>query len=68
MQGFPGLIGLPGVKGSAGIPGLPGRDVIVPDLFPVDVIASVLNTTLKLMEKGQSCSEQAARSTILQMR
>ena len=46
--------GLPGAKGVAGIPGQPGREVIIPDLFPAGVIGSVLNTTLSVMERGET--------------
>ena len=53
-MGAIGLPGLPGAKGVAGIPGQPGREVIIPDLFPVDVIGSVLNTTLSMMERGET--------------
>ena len=53
-MGAIGLPGLPGAKGVAGIPGQPGREVIIPDLFPADVIGSVLNTTLSMMERGET--------------
>ncbi|XP_067943226.1 uncharacterized protein [Watersipora subatra] len=65
--GNPGQVGVPGAPGTSGLkgeqglqgplgpPGKPGKDgaeVIIPDLFPPDIIGSILNTTLMAVERG----------------
>jgi len=42
-----------GVIGYPGLPGKDGREIVIPDLFPTDVISTIMNTTLELMELGK---------------